>query len=237
MRMKAGVAALAVALAWACDDDPTAPGGVVSLAFDFEDGAQGWTAGFADYPAGQEAAHGLASGLAPLPAPLDEDRTAYHIEGINRSDDLFMYLTREVEGLLANTRYRVSYGVRFATDAPRGCVGVGGAPGESVFVKTGAAPMEPVASADDGGHARLNVDHGHQAQEGAHARTIGDVAGTNADCANPRYELKTLSTTQPLEVVSSADGTLWLIVGTDSGFESRTSLYYTDVEVTLTPVG
>jgi hypothetical protein len=240
MTTRAGWVALSAVLALGCDSDPSDPsdpGEAMTVTYDFADGAHGWTAGFADYPAGQEEEHGLEAGLAPLPAPLDGGRTAFHIEGVNRSDDLFMYLTREVEGLRVGGRYRVAYEIQFATDAPRGCIGVGGSPGESVFVKAGAAPIQPLVSVDAAGHARLNVDHGAQSQEGAHARMIGDVSSQNEDCGNPIYQLKTLSTTQPLEVTAASDGALWLIVGTDSGFESRTSLYYTQIQVTLTPVG
>ena len=39
--------------------------------FDFANGAQGWSAGFSDYPAGQEAFFELTSGIKPLPSPLD----------------------------------------------------------------------------------------------------------------------------------------------------------------------
>src|SRR5437588_7829962 len=39
--------------------------------FDFANGAQGWSAGFSDYPAGQEAFFELTSGVKPLPSPLD----------------------------------------------------------------------------------------------------------------------------------------------------------------------
>lgn len=217
-------------------DDPAAPGRSRTVAFDFNTGTHEWAAGFADYPAGEEEAWGLESGHAALPAPLDGTRRGFHIAGVNHSDDLFMYLTVRVAGLTARAAYRVELEVEFATNAARGCVGVGGAAGESVYVKAGAAPIEPDTSVDGGGHARLNVDKGQQSQGGAHAHTIGDVATSNADCNNPVYELKTLRNEVPLDVAASDDGSLWLIVGTDSGFEALTSLYYTRIEATLTRV-
>jgi len=39
----------------------------------------------------------------------------------------------------------------------------------------------------------------------------------------------------PLTVMPNPDGSVWLLMGTDSGFERRTSLYYTRVSVQLTP--
>ena len=38
----------------------------------------------------------------------------------------------------------------------------------------------------------------------------------------------------PTPVTASADGDLWLLVGTDSGFEGLTRLYYLRFEVELT---
>jgi hypothetical protein len=38
-------------------------------------------------------------------------------------------------------------------------------------------------------------------------------------------------------VTSSDQGELWLLVGTDSGFEGRTTLYYQSVSAMLVPVG
>ena len=39
----------------------------------------------------------------------------------------------------------------------------------------------------------------------------------------------------PLQVPSDADGKIWLIVGTDSGFEGLTALYYTRISYSQTP--
>ena len=60
--------------------------------------------------------------------------------------------------------------------------------------------------------------------------TAGNRSGTAA------WELKELrSGRTPLVVTPGADGSVWLIVGTDSGFEGRTSLYYTRVVAEFTP--
>ncbi len=56
-----------------------------------------------------------------------------------------------------------------------------------------------------------------------------------AECLDFAWALKTL-THQGFEVTTGDDGGLWLIVGTDSGFEGETRLYYTTIEVTLTPL-
>ncbi|HEX9203020.1 MAG TPA: hypothetical protein VF964_03580, partial [Vicinamibacteria bacterium] len=81
---------------------------------------------------------------------------------------------------------------------------------------------------------RLNIDKGNQAQSGKEAvviGTVGNLSGTET------WELKELESaaSPPLTVMPNPDGSVWLLMGTDSGFEGRTSLYYTRVSVQLTP--
>ncbi len=60
---------------------------------------------------------------------------------------------------------------------------------------------------------------------------MGNLSGTET------WELKELESaaSPPLTVMPNPDGSVWLLMGTDSGFEGRTSLYYTRVSVQLTP--
>jgi hypothetical protein len=197
--------------------------------FDFSHGGQGWVAGFADYPVHADGFYKLESGYRRLPAPLD-DRSGFFISGENHSDDLFMYLKRRVSGFDPNTNYEVSFVVEFATDVPTGCGGVGGSPGESVFVKAGASSVEPIAIVNESGQYRMNIDKGNQSRGGANAVVIGNVANSTLCEQNiRRYEIKQLSSPQPVLVTTDASGSVWLLVGTDSGFEAGTSLYYTRI--------
>lgn len=203
------------------------------LVFDFASGPQNWAGGFADYPANNSAIFELTTDYRPLPTPLDSAKSALFISGINRSDDLWMFYKRRVTGLRPNSLYRVQFEVQFATETARGCGGVGGAPGESVFVKAGASTVEPMAVVDNADDYRFNVDKGNQAQPGTSALVLGNVANTR-DCALPaQWELKTLNSPDTLSVRTDANGTLWLFFGTDSGFESLTRLYYTRFAATF----
>ncbi|HEY0074883.1 MAG TPA: hypothetical protein VGB77_12325 [Abditibacteriaceae bacterium] len=204
------------------------------LVFDFANGPQNWVGGFADYPANNSEIFELTTDYRSLPAPLDNSKSALFISGINRSDDLWMFYKRRVTGLRPNSLYRVQFEVQFATEAAKGCFGVGGAPGESVFVKAGASTVEPMAVVDNAGDYRFNVDKGNQANGGAAALVLGNVANTR-DCALPaQWELKTLNSPDTLSVRTDANGALWLFFGTDSGFESLTRLYYTRFSATFT---
>jgi hypothetical protein len=154
-----------------------------------------------------------------------------------------MYITRPVTGLSPNQKYKILLEFTFATNVPAGCVGVGGAPGESVYLKAGATAIQPakVISSSPGnlGLVVTNIDKGGQSVSGREVVNVGDFTGGTGGCgdADKVYALKTLSTAgiEPT-VTTDSQGRLWLVIGTDSGFESRTEIYYLEGSATLTPV-
>lgn len=226
-------AALAGTLA-ACSDSTAVGDRAFELQFDFDNGFQGWVADFADYPLGKEVEWAIGASLESLPAPLPASRRAVRLTGTNHSDDLFLYLTREIAGLEPDASYALRYRVEVATDAPKGCVGVGGAPGESVVLKVGAAARQPARAVDEQEHWRTNFDHGQQLASGRDARSLGNLATENTNCLAPRYELKQFdSGTLPLVYSTNADGRLWLLLGVESGFEGTTTVYVTSVRVDI----
>ena len=217
-----------------CSDSVGASDDSYAVIFDFSSDYQGWVAGFVDYPVGKEAEWGIGSSLAPLPAPLDPARKGILLTGANHSDDLFMYITREGPTLAPNASYVVRYRVTVATNAPRNCAGIGGAPGESVVLKVGATPEEPARIVDAAQYYRANFDHGSQLAGGRDALPVGNIANSNTNCAVPRYELKQFDSA-PLTIATSASGRLWLVVGVDSGFEGTTAVYISAVRVAIGP--
>ena len=223
------------ALLGGCSGHPTGPTDALTFTFDFHRGPQGFSAGFADYPPAHAQIYELTSDYRALPAPL-EPRSALFISGVNRSDDLFMFFKGPIAGLRPGTRYDVTVGVEIATNTPAGCFGVGGAPGESVWIKAGATAVEPLA-VREGAYLRMNVDIGNQSRGGAHAVVLGNVANSRS-CEQPRqWERKSFqSRTTPEPVSVPADGRAWLLFGADSGFEARTEIYFTQASVTFTPL-
>jgi hypothetical protein len=220
----------------ACSDSVGIGDNNVELEYDFSTGYQGWVAGFSDYPVGKEAEWGINSSLAALPLPLDITRRGILLTGVNHSDDLFMYMTRGLADLAPNGRYAVRFRVTMATNAPKNCAGIGGAPGESVVLKVGATPAAPQRTVDAGQHYRTNFDHGSQLSGGRDASPVGDLATSNTNCLVPRYELKEFdSGSTPLTFTADGSGRLWLIVGVDSGFEGTTAAYITSVRVEIQP--
>ncbi|WP_337879289.1 hypothetical protein [Rheinheimera sp.] len=196
--------------------------------YDFRQGASGWTAGFSDYPADNSASYQLESGIRTLPAGFSG--TGYLLSGMNRSDDLFMFLKQRLTGLEPSSKYYLRLRVSFLSNAGENCVGVGGAPGESVYMKLGYHQSEPK---QEGYY--LNADKGQQSQGGSQAVVVGHVAAKDALCDGSRFAEKTIQTTtsERLPLYTDASGAVWVFLGTDSGYEGLTQLYYQRIELAL----
>lgn len=199
-------------------------------ASDFSVGLEGWTGDFADYPTGADdsAFYELRFEYSSLPSNLGSSQKAILLSGNNHSDDLFMFIKKKVTGLRPNTEYIMVFEVEFASNAEKNSVGIGGAPGEGVYVKAGASSTEP-RKIIEGDFYRLNIDKGNQSFGGKDMVVIGNIAVDSQE-----YNLTTRSNSNQggqFIARSNSAGELWLIVGTDSGFEGTTTLYYTKVNV------
>jgi heat shock protein HslJ len=208
----------------------------LEFTYAFEDDEEGWIAGFADLPVDyNQELYELESEWRDLPDDLDG--SGIYLQGHNRSDDLFMYLKRKVDGLEPGTTYEAIFKLDIASNVPEGLSGIGGSPGESVYIKAGATTTEPENVEDDQGWWRMNIDKGNQASEGADMINIGDMANPNLtpDTVG-QYELMTVdSAGREFEVTADETGTIWYIVGSDSGFEGLTTLYHDTISVILVP--
>lgn len=203
--------------------------------FDFTASDEGFAAGFADLPPNYNTTqYLLQSSRTNLPANLG-GKPALFISGVNRSDDLWMYWKRKVTGLLPNTVYEATFDLELASAAPAGMVGVGGAPGESVFLKAGASTAEPIAVIGQKGWLRMNVDKGNQSQPGIAASLLGHAAKPDDRTGNYAI-IRRDNRSSRLRATTATDGSLWLFFGSDSGFEGLTSLYYTKFTAVLEPL-
>ncbi|NQW18896.1 MAG: hypothetical protein HQ478_15605 [Chloroflexi bacterium] len=214
--------------------EPTQPVFEDETAFEynFDNDAEGWETGFADLPANWSPyTYELDAGYRALPSVLSGG--GIYLQGHNRSDDLFMYLTKQISGLKPLTQYEIEISIDLVANVPGGLMGIGGSPGESVYVKVGATPSEPIVAANVAGQLLISVDKGQQSNDGSEMVVIGNVS--NEEVVDDEYKLKTLDNSySPLTVTSDADGQLWLIVGTDSGFEGLSNFYYSGIRYDLT---
>lgn len=202
-----------------------------------------WEVLFSDYPVFQDDQVDKVFEWTTLPAPLS-DRRGLKVGGTNRSDSLAMQLETGIGGLEPLTDYEVVQELTFATDVPSGCAGVGGSPGEGVYLHLGAAPVEPIVERvtdPDTGEERfeMNVDKGNQSQDGDDAIVVGNLANTQ-DCEDGfpgDWELKTVTSAgSGFTARTDGEGRLWVFGGTDSAFEDRSTYYVTEWVVRLRPV-
>src|SRR5512134_962600 len=123
----------------------------------FNKTANDWLGGHSDYTSDTQPTDVV---VKPRRLPGLFGGYGLYTAGTNRSDDLFIYIKKKFTGFAPNQDYLLTFSVTFLTDAPAGCVGVGGAPGEAVFLKAGAAPVEPLTVAVDTEY-RMNIDKGN----------------------------------------------------------------------------
>ena len=221
----------AASLLAACGGGEPAPS-VPQIGSTFTASADGWQGAFADYTE-DTAPTDVVWEMRALPAPLSGN--AYYTGGTNRSDDLFIYSKKKFSGYAPDQQYKLSFDIEIATNQSSGCVGVGGAPGESVYVVAGAAPTEPKTVLTDGQYV-VNLERGNQATPGPASQVLGNVANTVADCGPQVYQSKILKSAAPLVVKSDARGELWVFFGIDSGFEAKSTVFYKSVKVAVEPV-
>lgn len=202
-----------------------------TLTYKFSSDTESWQGDFADYPVGEETFYELSFEHDHLPSPLNESDGALKVSGNNYSDDLFMFIKRQVSGLEANTRYKVTFKIEFATNVADNMFGVGGSPGEGVILKAGATQVEPSKILDNtNNYYQMNIDKANQSQGGKDMVIVGDFSN---DTDQNVYTLKTVTNSTPFIIQTNNQGELWLIVGTESAFEATTTIYYNTIEVTL----
>jgi len=217
------------ALFWSCDLDKELS---ISITYIFYGDAEGWAGDFADYPVDSEEFYGLNFAWSHLPAPLDTAKGALMITGNNHSDDLFMFIKHKVDGLLRETDYIITIDVEFASDAPTNAAGIGGPPGEGVTIKAGAVASEPLKIAVDDFYT-MNLDKGNQTSSGEDMAAIGHVGVS--DTTTVFTLISRSNKADPCEVTTDENGELWVVIGTDSGFEGITTLYYSKIKLAITP--
>ena len=199
--------------------------------YDFSVSDQQFEGGVADYSVEMEDQHQFTFVNTNFQPPLDTQQLAQYMSGINPSDDLFMFMKRKITGLQPNTTYHATFIVEFASKYPTNAFGVGGPPGEGVTMKAGLTLIEPdTIIIDEGGpFVAMNIDKGNQSQPGADMDTIGHVGVTDTTTV---YAMKTNDNIgHPFTFTTDNRGEAWLIIGTDSGFEAETALYYSSVTV------
>lgn len=221
----------------ACENGESPSPSVIELTYGFESNEEEWTGGFCDLPEDGLEIYDLDISYAPLPEETRVSENSIRIQGHNRSDDLFMFLKKYLTGLEPLTAYRITFEIELASQYPKNSAGIGGSPGGAVFLKAGATTQEPITEVLEVSgrpYLQMNIDKGNQSQDGTDMYNIGTIGIEGEEF---EYELITRSNDdRPLQVSTDSDGDLWLIVGTDSGFEGLTVLFYNKIRIRLAPI-
>ena len=233
-----------------CNDDETTESGPIVFETDFNKiassntltggsdevaAADGWISVFAEYPDGSVEFYELNAGLKNLPEPLDQTKKAFMLSGNNHSDALQMFLVKELSGLAPQSKYQVETEVELASKYPDGSVGIGGSPGNSVHLVSKFASLGYMLEKgnSESNNIQLVLKKEENVPESVMNIDLGDVS-----IPSEQYIYQLISRkkgSSPDVVLSDKDGKLWAIVGTWSGFEGVSSLYYTRIKITLTP--
>jgi hypothetical protein len=231
-----GATAAASLLPVSAQEPSAAISSILVVTSNFAQGSDGWLPVFTDYNLVESGFEFLAE-VRTLPDSVEVPRPfrqAYYLQSHNRSDDVFMFLKRvltSTEGVVANADYRLSFNLWFASNAAA-CVGAGGDPGTSVYLKAGGSTQEPVPRLLPNGYLSVTIDKGDQSEGGREMGVVGNIAN-GGSCEEPQYVLLRKNYQHPFPIRSSPSGDLWMAVGTDSGYEGLTGLYYYQIQVRL----
>ncbi|WP_091216477.1 copper amine oxidase N-terminal domain-containing protein [Paenibacillus sp. BC26] len=203
----------------------------IDFNYQFNKDMEGWKGGFADMPVDYDKEiYELDYAHKLLPIDKNADNYGLKLSGHNRSDDLFMYLSKGINGFKPNTSYNVNLKFAMYTDAGGGMIGIGGSPAESLFIKAGILANEPAAvktTTPGSEYYRMNVDIGSQGTGGKDVKVIGNAA--KPDAAKEGYQR--VEFTYSAKVTANDKGEVYILIGADSGYEGLSTLYFDDIKV------
>lgn len=204
-----------------------------NYSYDFSNGYDDWSGDFADYPILNSEFYELEFNRTTLPTPLNTNKFALKINGKNLSDDLFMFIKRKITGLNPNTTYQLLIDVEFASNVATNLFGIGGAPGEGVILKAGASIIEPVRM-NSNGYYIMNIDKGNQTTDGVDMNAIGHIGVS--DTTTEFTLINRNNAANLFSITTDVNGEVWICIGTDSGFEGTSTLYYNNINLTFSTV-
>ena len=194
--------------------------------YDFIHGYQGWQPGFADFLPSAFDSYKFLYEARERP-PTAGIGNALFISSMNRSDDVFMFHKLRLAGLEPNRRYKAYFKIALASKYVSAS-GVGGDPALSVYLKACASTAEPKYITDNVGLLRLDIDIGAQANAGQNSVVLGTIEKQSDGTDD--YRMIERQSSKALVCASDDLGGVWILFGTDLGYEGETQLYYTYFE-------
>lgn len=212
----------------------------ISRRFDFSQGRQGFSVGFANFKRSDRSRLSVETGITNLPSDVGPGK-GFLLSGTNPSQTLLTYLTRKLtrsDGIQAGQSYTLDLEITFASNAPSNVGGVG-SPGNGVTLVAGASTQAPRVHPNTTTgtlDSTLTLAKGNQtATDLSPVSTIGVDPGVNPPPEVAPFQSVTKTHTHTATVRADAKGNLHLVVGTDSTFAGRTEIYIQSIAFTLTP--
>ena len=200
----------------------------MNLKFDFSKEYQGWTYDMSNYVEGEKQSIALACKYTRLPQPLNTEKSALLISAKNQGGDLFFYIRRQVTGLMPSTQYAIHFNMELASNAPS-TNQFGNA--DDVHIKVGASANEP-RTIKTGNVFNFSLDKGVKKDaDGADLKVIGSLGNGTTEPVYTLFEKN--SNNKSIVATTDEMGNLWLVVGFDSNYKSRTSLFISRLNIQL----
>jgi len=208
---------------------------VVTLTFDFSDPAlglgDGWTVGAADVPADRVSEVDLIGGYGGLPDPF-ATFSGIRESGTSIEGSLFVFHKKWVQSPWGpGTQFRVLVDMAIVTSQHAECTT---GPGPNVIIKAGAASEEPVVTTDGQGILRFSLDKGTGASGGRFVQ-LGDIRNPLGGCPEEGTwgARGTIRANQVETLTVDALGGFWIYFGTQSSYNGRHDIYFTQIRLGL----
>ena len=199
--------------------------------YEFGQSVDGWQGFFSDYPVGSESFYELEFAHSYLPAPLNTSLRALKISGNNHSDDLLSLIVRKFENLKPNTVYSVSFDIELASNVTGNSPGVGGSPDLELGV--GGLSILPKSNIHNSDYYRPNFTSLLQSRQSNEVlQSVGRI-GVSSNHPAPFTLINRNNLSDPISLKTNSNGELWIMIGTDSGFEGITTLYYKSIKIRM----
>lgn len=211
---------------------PTPVASVINV--DFNQGIDGWTPGVADYY-DDDAPSETGFGWSKLPPGSNLSGNGYYLTSHNNSDNVMTYAKRQYGGFVAGAKYKLTFAMSHATDASLDCMGAGGSRGASIYMVVAASGEEPKTVKQANGEYRLNLDRGNNAESGTQGKVLGLLGSEQLECGGGGWAKVTRQSDEAIAVTADKDGKLWIVLGSDSGFESANAFYLLSATVNVKP--
>jgi len=211
---------------WSCAAKPDNDISVFNSSFDFNESSYDWSGGAADYSIKDTAATNFDLIYSTVPERIAPVQHSLKLSGTITGDYLTMFIKKQITGLRPETDYTLAFDIELVCDADSTA-------GQTIILKSGATANEPHTIKRDQRY-RLNIDNGTYAENGVDMIVVDTV---RVNSATNEYGV-VQSGDVPSKYVfikaqSDADGSLWIIIATESSGVGRSIVYYTKVGITF----